>query len=262
MNSAALTQGSDAWHEWRLGGIGASEVPVLMLEDDRRTPRDIWRVKTGRITEPREANFAMQRGIEAEPKIRALYELYNDVEMPPKNLVHPEIPYLRASADGFNEIASKGAEFKYPGAEKHALAVAGKIPLCYVGQVQAQLFVSGAFNWDYVSYNGVDIAVVNQKPDFNYIDRMLKVVDEFWKCVVENREPPITDRDYLELNDEKHMQTCERYRHAKANNHAAREVKHLRDLIVATVPAVHNRILCNEVEIVRTGNKAIVRVRA
>jgi putative phage-type endonuclease len=261
VNSAALTQGSDAWHEWRLGGIGASEVPVLMLEDDRRTPRDIWRVKTRRIKEPREANFAMQRGIDAEPKIRALYELYNDVEMPPKNLVHPEIPYLRASADGFNEAISKGAEFKYPGAEKHALAVAGEIPRCYFGQVQAQLFVSGAGSWDYVSYDGVDIAVVNQKPDFEYIARMLKVVDQFWMCVVENREPPITTGDYLDLNDETHVQTCERYRHAKKNNHSDREIKRLRDLIVATVPADHNRILCSGVEIVRAGSKTIVRIR-
>lgn len=261
MNSAVLTQGSEAWHEWRLGGIGASEVPVLMLEDDRRTPRDIWRVKTRRDQESRESNFAMQRGIEAEPRIRALYELYNDCEMPAVNLVHPDMPHLRASADGFNESLSRGAEFKYPGREKHELAIAGKVPLCYIGQVQAQLFVSGAASWDYVSYNGVDIAVVNVKPDFEYIARMLKVVDEFWRCVQEDCEPAITDRDYLELTDSQHMETCRQYRHAKESNHSNGEIKRLRDLVVASVPAIHNRVLCNGVEIVRTSSKVILRIR-
>lgn len=245
-----LVQGSKEWHAWRLSGVGASEVPSLMGESEFQTPRDIWKVKVGLVQEVKESNFAMQRGTEAEPRIRALYELYNDRDMTPVLVQHPILPFFIASLDGWNADIRRVLEIKYPGKDKHDQAKEKIIPSCYYGQVQAQMFAALAVDADYVSFNGESIAVVNVAPDTQYIDRMVKVVIKFWKEYVETKiPPPLTDRDYKEEASKELRLLFDRFKSAKLGCKPEKVITELKKEIIPMLD--HPRYRCEGVKVVR-----------
>lgn len=189
----SISDSRSEWLEWRRQGIGASDVSAIMGESEYQTVNDIWMDKRGMLPE-KETSWAMQRGLDAEPKIRALYELYNDIEMPATLVEHPEFPYIRASLDGFNLDQVLILEIKYPGKEKHEQALNKIVPKTYYGQVQAQIEVvekltGKTARCDYVSYDGTNIAVVPVTRDQDYIDRMMPKLHAFWECV-KNGTPP------------------------------------------------------------------------
>lgn len=251
-----LEQGGSDWIAWRAGGIGASEIPAIMGESDFNTPLGIWELKTGRAKF--EGNFATRRGTEAEPRIRALYELLNEKNMPPCLAEHPTIPYLRASLDGYNLEEKRVLEIKYPSKEKHEMAKNGTIPPCYYGQVQAQMFITGATCADYVSYDGENIAVVTVKPDPAYIEKMLPVAEKFWKCVQTDTPPELTERDYKTLQGKEETALAEAY--VKAYREAKAQEKILAELKAKIVAAAgtHKRVRCGDIKIIRTVQKGAV----
>jgi len=190
------------WHIWRSKGIGSSEVSALMNENAfGLTPFKLYELKLG-LTENKETNFAMQRGTEAEPKIRALYELQNGYEVPPTLFSVSENPHFRASLDGYNKERDLVVEFKYPSKEKHAEALSGKIPRCYYAQVQYQIFCANAKKAHYVSYDGTNnLAIVEVLPDIEYTTRLVNSVDNFWNNHILKKVPPeLTDEDKKEVD--------------------------------------------------------------
>lgn len=189
-------QGSKAWHEFRALHIGASDVPAIMGESDFQKPYDIWLVKTGSESKFK-GNWATQRGTDAEPKIRALYEELYKVKVTSPVMTYPEWPVMSASLDGYSEEMRLVAEFKYPGAAKHRLAEEGIVPLTYRSQLQAQLLVSGCKVAHYVSYNGFNIAVVVVKEDKEHQIRILFECKKFWH-LVETKTPPAGAPVFLE----------------------------------------------------------------
>jgi putative phage-type endonuclease len=191
----AQVQRSSEWHEFRRKHIGASDVPAIMNECDFKKPLDLWLVKTKR-KEPFAGNFATQRGIDAEPAIRKLYEELMGVPLEAPVLEFKEWPVLSASLDGLNREAEIVVEFKYPSAEKHKQAVLGKVPKTYAAQLQAQMLVTGYDTAHYVSYDGTDIAVVVVKEDKEYQARILEECKKFWNYVETDTEPP---SEYIEL---------------------------------------------------------------
>jgi putative phage-type endonuclease len=282
-----MIQGSAEWLEWRRNGIGGSDIPIIMGELEYGTPREIWRIKRG-IEKEEIDNFAMQRGREAEPKIRALYELEYGIDVPACLVEHEEHPWMRCSLDGRTADGSLGVEFKYPGREKHIEACTtrerpGKVPSCYYPQVQWQLAVTGAQLWHYVSYGIApgaekeDIAVVPVKRDEEYIAKMLKVAKTFWEMVLNGEEPPMTEKDYLILEDLPATQTFERWKmrkllqmqcedmaekaptpevkaEAKAQLKAVTvELEKARAEVIALVS--HPRVICNGVQVIKQNRK-------
>jgi len=195
MKTLSEEQHGDAWHEFRSKGIGASEAPAVLGECDFKTPLQLWELKTGR-REREKTNFAMQRGTNAEPKIRALYELRTGIDAQPALGIHADHPFMRASFDGLNADENIVIEFKYPSAIKHSKAKAGEVPLTYKAQLQHQLFVSGAKRCDYVSYDGKDIVIVPVLPDYPYMEKLFKACQKFWKLVETDTPPEASDKDY------------------------------------------------------------------
>jgi len=251
-----LSQGSIDWLQWRRQGVGASEIPCLMGESSFATPFQLWEEKTGR-SNGREVNYAMQRGIDAEPKIRALYELHNDMDMPPTLAQHRDLTYMRASLDGYNSETGIALEIKYPSREKHEEAKNGKVPLCYFGQCQAQLFVTGAKRVDYVSYDGSKIAVVQVFPDLKYIERMLGVAQLFWDCVETDTPPPLTDKDFDELKDPGSLKLFREIKAAKlAVDQAAEAYEMLRKKVIESIKLP--RVRCAGVQMIRLTRKGAV----
>lgn len=182
-----LVQRSSQWHETRRKYIGASEIGILLGENEWSTPYELWLLKTGQ-KEPFKGNWATQRGIDAEPHIRRLYEEKYQTHLTTPVLCEGN---LIASLDG---LTPEGVvvEFKYPSAAKHNQAVKGEVPSCYVAQVQQQMLLAKARLAHYVSYDGKDIAVVEVHADDALQFRIIEVAAAFWRYV-ETRTPPPTD---------------------------------------------------------------------
>jgi putative phage-type endonuclease len=243
-----MQQGSSEWHEWRRQGIGASYVPVVMGESDFATPLQLWEQMVG-LAPATETNWAMQKGIDTEPKIRAMYELSYNVEVPAALAVHPDKPHFRASLDGFNQDAGLVVEFKCVGKEKHGMAKAGKVPETYYGQVQAQLFVTGAKVAHYVSYCEDDLAVVAVEPDPEYVSKMVPAVEKFWEQVVTKTPPKETDRDYVNLRSLEDKATFEAMASAKKVLDAAQEAYDEAKKKAIAAMGKHKRVVCGDIKI-------------
>ncbi len=181
-------QGSKAWHEFRAKHIGASEVAAILGESDFQTAYDLWLVKTGQ--KPAFAgNPATQRGTDAEPEIRRLYEELYSIKLTTPVMEYIHWPVLSASLDGYSEEMRMVIEMKYPSKAKHEAAERGIVPDTYIPQIQAQLLVTGFDTAHYVSYNGHSIAVVVVKEDKAMQARILEACGAFWDCV-QNCIPP------------------------------------------------------------------------
>lgn len=190
------TQGSPAWHKWRSRHIGASEVSAILGESDFMSAYDLWLIKTGQ-KEAFKGNWATQRGTDAEPEIRRLYEELYGVKLTAPVMEYPYWPILSASLDGYSEEMVLVVEFKYPSKAKHEMAERGIVPETYRAQIQAQLLVSGCGTAHYVSYNGKEIAVVVVKENKEYQGRILAACQIFWQQV-ESKTPPAGSPVFLE----------------------------------------------------------------
>lgn len=251
-----MQQGTVEWLEWRRQGVGASETPVLMGESDFATPFELWERKRG-IKKESQANFAMQRGADAENKIRSIYELEHGCEMLPALAQHKQLEFFRASLDGYNSDLNAGIEIKYPSAAKHAEAANGKVPVCYYGQVQHQLFVTGAKWIDYVSFDGKEIAVVRVEPDAKYIEKMIPIVSDFWECVKTGTPPARTDKDLISLDDPAQIALFERFAALKlAADEAVAKADELNDEIKKLFPS--GGVFAGGYELVRISKKGSV----
>ncbi len=208
-----LLQNSPEWHEWRRGGIGASEVAAILGICPYNTPNDIWLVKTKR-QQGFEGNSFTRHGQETEAKARARYELINLDDMPPAIVQHPKYPICRASLDGFSEDKKVILEIKCPkGLQTLEAARAGVVPYHYKPQVQWQLAASGADLLHFFVYHEgcADDALVPVRPIVEYQGELIAKCDDWWKrYVVTDTPPPLTDRDVLIIEDNEQInEICE-----------------------------------------------------
>jgi putative phage-type endonuclease len=121
-----ITQGSDAWHQMRLGKITASRIANIMTKVKsgesayrKRAKFEIIRERiTGRRIESYKTTL-MQRGIDLEPLARAKYEHVKNVMIDQIAFVnHPTVPMAGASPDGL--IGDHALlEIKCPSPENH-----------------------------------------------------------------------------------------------------------------------------------------------
>ena len=175
-----MEQRSEEWYKFRSKHIGASDVPVIFGLSPYRTELDLFLEKV-LCYKNNSPSFAAQRGIDAEPKIKALYEAKFGVTVTSPTLEYPAWPILSASLDGVHN--SIVAEFKYPGKALHEKAKRGKVPDLYMPQLQAQLLVTGYKLAHYVSFDGLGIEVINVKPNKRMQEKILNECKEFWKKV-------------------------------------------------------------------------------
>lgn len=200
-----MQQGTNEWKEWKLLGIGASEIASVIGINPHQTSYEVWLVKTGR-SKGFEGNSATQRGHELESRARARYELFHLEDMPPATIVHPKFDIVRVSLDGRSLDGKKVLEIKCPGEKNHQIAVGGKVPEHYVPQVQYQMAATGADECDFFSYfeskAGPTHALVNVKANTEYQGYLVNKALEFWEnFVVKNIPPPLTDKDVFLVED-------------------------------------------------------------
>lgn len=202
-----LIQGTEEWLKWRLGGVGASEAPMVYGVSRYKTSLQLWREKTGK-TLPEPAHPGMLRGIRLEPKARAWYENKMGVMVTPQCVQHDKVSWLRASLDGLDIFRTLFCEIKCPGWKDHSIALAGRVPFQYWVQMQYQMLVTGLRTGHYVSFDGEDGVVLVVEADDSFQLDLMNRVQLFQDCVELNQEPVTAKWDalatnYIELLNEK-----------------------------------------------------------
>jgi putative phage-type endonuclease len=188
----------DQWHQWRRAGIGSSDAAVVMGVSPWRTPYQVWQEKVfGNSAQP--DNFSMARGRDLEPVARTWFEKAMNVSVFPKNKIHKDRNFIRASLDGLDMEEKVLVEIKCPNKEDHSVAVNGMIPPKYVPQVQHQLLVTGLDGMYYCSFDGQEGAIVEVSRDNAYIEAMLAEEQKFWDMVLTKKAPELTDRDFVSM---------------------------------------------------------------
>jgi len=186
-----IEQGSDAWHQLRLGKVTASRVSDVMakIKTGESASRKNYRAElvVQRLTGlPSESftNAAMEWGTATEPMARIAYEIAKEVLVEQVGFIeHPTIAMFGCSPDG---LAHDGMiEIKCPNSATHIEYLTdNKAPAKYINQMQCQMAVTGRKWCDFVSFDprlpeDLQLFVVRVPRDDKYIGTMEVEVVEF-----------------------------------------------------------------------------------
>jgi putative phage-type endonuclease len=167
-----LTQGSDAWKEWRRLGVGGSDAPIILGLSKYMTRQELLEEKITGVSK-RKNDFVLEKGHEFEAKIRAKYELTTDGDFPPTCFQSDVLEWLRVSLDGYNRDTNTAWEIKWVG--KNNVHV--EISPSHYCQCQHELMVSGASQVLLLRGNTADdIDEQIIKPNIEY-QKMLMIVE-------------------------------------------------------------------------------------
>lgn len=187
-----IEQGSEAWHNVRLGRVTGTRFKDLVSGESTKTYKDLVSDITGEIitnkAEETYSNAIMERGIELEPEAAKEYESIFEIESEGVGFcMFDEDDYFHdwcgVSPDRL--IGNDGGlEIKCPLRKTHINYIkSNKLPTEYVKQVQGCLFVTGREWWDFMSYYpGMKPFIIRVKPDLElhkvFSDRMEKLIED------------------------------------------------------------------------------------
>lgn len=156
-----LVQGSDEWHEARLGRVTASRVAdvIAKTKSGPAASRKNYEAQiiAERLTGEKAETFsnaAMQWGTETEAEARSAYSFHVGIDVEEVGfVVHPDIEASGASPDGL--IGDDGmVEIKCPNTATHIdTLLSGKVPTKYQTQMQWQMACTGRYWCDFVSFD-------------------------------------------------------------------------------------------------------------
>lgn len=151
-----MEQGSDAWHQVKLGIVSASVFKDAMAGGTGKTRTTLMRkLCAERLTSlPEEtySNAIMERGTIVEAEAREYYAQINDCIVKEVGFVQMSED-VGCSPDGL--IGEDGLiEIKCPNSSTHiGYILDNKMPTTYRQQVQGQLWVTGRKWCDFISYD-------------------------------------------------------------------------------------------------------------
>lgn len=185
MKIVDLDQQSPDWLNWRMGGIGGSDAPIIMGVSKFTTRDKLLAQKAARRfgflrQSDKGKSPAMMRGIKLEPEIRDEYNRRTGRDLRPACGLHDTIAWLRASFDGLRlPDCDLVLEIKCPNQDDHHSALGGLVPSHYWPQMQHLLAVSGSKKLHYLSYSenrrfgDRHHAIVKVAPDPQYIEELI-----------------------------------------------------------------------------------------
>lgn len=212
----AHEQGSIPWLRWRHDGIGGSDTPALMGQNPWRSAKALFNEKVapskygpaGPAPPPkpvvadlfpvvrapqsppkppppdRQYRSAASRGTALEPYARDLYNRHVDGDLQPMCLQSIDLPWQRASLDGFCLATQRVLEIKCGDKVYAHVEDKGIVPAYYIGQLQHILAVSGFASIDFwVWLPGKTPLLLNVPRDEAYIERMTAMQTAFWERV-------------------------------------------------------------------------------
>jgi putative phage-type endonuclease len=156
-----IEQGTDAWHQLRLGKVTASRVADIMAKTKTGVSASrgnyLIELALQRVTgtiEPMYTNDAMAWGTATEPQARVAYEVKTGNFVDQIAFVeHDIIEWFGCSPDGL--VGKDGLiEIKCPNSATHWATIKdGKPPNKYVIQMQTQMACTGRKWCDFVSFD-------------------------------------------------------------------------------------------------------------
>ena len=198
----------EEWLAWRFQGIGGSDVPAIMGVSPWSTPFEKWEEKV--FKKQSEDNASKRFGRESEAFSRSEFEQIVGFPMEACNVQQVLCPYLRASLDGLSPDGNTVLEIKKANKEDHALALEGKVPEKYYPQCQYILMVTDLPVLHYFSSpakGGKGIVVMVERNQAYLQNELMPKVVEFWNRVVNLEPPPLSERDFLNMDED--AQWCE-----------------------------------------------------
>jgi putative phage-type endonuclease len=204
----------EQWLDWRREGIGGSDAPAIMGVSPWATAYEKWEEK---VWGKRQADNSSKRfGRDTEEASRREFEDLMGLRMVPVNVQNTKESWLRASLDGLDLNGDKVVEIKKANKEDHAIALTDRVPEKYYPQCQHILKVTGKDGMFYFSSpaDGSSGKIVEVARDSQYIDQLLTPKEkEFWEQVTTNKAPVLTDRDYLNMeNNKKWIETSQKWK--------------------------------------------------
>jgi putative phage-type endonuclease len=157
---AAIQQGTEEWHQLRLGKVTASRVADILAKtkSGASASRGNYLIELAlqRVTKTIEesySNSAMEWGVATEPQARVAYEVSTGNFVDQIAFVnHPTIKGFGCSPDGL--VGEGLIEIKCPNSATHwSYIKANEPPQKYIIQMQAQMSVTGAKWCDFVSFD-------------------------------------------------------------------------------------------------------------
>lgn len=191
-----IAPNSPEWDDLRLTGLGASEMKHIASGVLERHLA-LWKVKTGVIPESALQNhftdYWRDRGLALEPLAREKYEAEVGWPVRPAMVVHDKYDWMRASLDGLGDVlpAIIPVEIKCPGALKHRLALAGRVPPEYFPQCQWIMMVCEVPWMHYWSFDGKNGKLIEIFADKPYQEKLFARAQLFWNHVVNRTEPTL-----------------------------------------------------------------------
>ena len=181
-------QGSEAWHDWRRLGIGASDAPVIMGENRFKKLEQLLVEKRGGARDLRTSE-AMMLGNQLEPVAREFYISQTGRSVQPACLQSTRQPWLRASVDGLDMVSSTVVEIKCGASAYRTTLLTGLAPTHYYGQLQHILAVTEFDAIDFYCYRPQSPPILRRVSRSEpYIARLLEAEAAFWARVLESSD--------------------------------------------------------------------------
>lgn len=179
-------QGSEAWHQARLGIPTASQFNRIITSSGKPSGQSqgyMAELIAAHLTHANQESYQsadMVRGNELEGQARARYELTTGNDVVEVGGVYlDEHRTVMASPDGLIPALKRGLEIKCPRIQTHIqYCWAGTLPTAYILQVQGNMWVSDYETWDFVSfcpeYTPQPILIVTVQRD----EKLIKIMDQ------------------------------------------------------------------------------------
>jgi len=188
---AAIQQGTEEWHQLRLGKVTASRVADILAKtkSGASASRGNYLIELAlqRVTKTIEesySNSAMEWGVATEPQARVAYEVSTGNFVDQIAFVnHPTIEGFGCSPDGL--VGEGLIEIKCPNSATHwSYIKANEPPQKYIIQMQAQMSVTGAKWCDFVSFDPrmperSQLLIVRVNRDNEFIAEMENDIKQF-----------------------------------------------------------------------------------
>jgi putative phage-type endonuclease len=199
-------QGSEEWKALRRRYFPSSKVSALFGTSPYDTPLSVYEeMVLGRekpVTRYQE-EVLFPRGHAAEHAGRVWVQENLGLSMEPAVYVSPDLKII-TSLDGFDLDAELLFEAKFLGEEDFANATKGTIPAHHEAQVQTQLLVTSAKECLYfATKDSGESCIVRIRPDLDYHERIKEAVAAFMARVDAQDPPEPTDKDYVEIEDQR-----------------------------------------------------------
>jgi putative phage-type endonuclease len=205
MKIIELEQNSESWNKWRLLGIGASDISVLMETNIFLSPYDLWELKCG-FKEDKPINPAIKHGIMNEDKARQWVNNNLNLNLKPLCVEEEGKPEFRASLDGYDKETGIMVEIKCP-VNPNTIANARftqSVPQYWIDQILWQMMIVNPTKaliavWD---YNNNCCHTIEVYQDKKRILEMRQVAETFWAGVKMGKPPALKNTDYIEIEDD------------------------------------------------------------